>query len=170
MDTRKRFVIGFPIDMEQLLVALITKKRGPAFMIGQLNGGGGGVDLGESPVGAIRREMMEEMGLDLPGPGQWQQFHYERRDNGIELWFYTASVPGLTDLVYTKTDEQVSILSIPQIVIDLGSNYYLSAEDDGDYGIKTLGEKGSRFVYNLGYLIPMAYSWLKNPQHQYVER
>lgn len=166
-DFKHNFVIGFPIDLDAMEVALIRKKRGPAFNLGKLNGAGGHQKIGESPVGAMRREAGEELGLLLPKSGQWQQFHYEcRTHNGNRLWFYTANVPDLRNRVQTMTDEEVEIVSIPQLLMEM-SGY---ADSSSNNHIEHLGSGKSDYVYNQGYLIPMAVAWLLNPEHQYVEQ
>jgi NUDIX domain len=158
-DFKHRFAIGFPIDMANMEVALIRKRRGPAFNVGKLNGCGGHQKIGESPVGCIRREAKEEFGLDLPLPGQWQQFHYEHRvSNNNQLWFYTADVRNLRSRVKTMTDESVEIVSIHSMLIDMAKGHTRAHAYHN--GIEHLGSSGSDFVYNLGYLIPMAACWL----------
>jgi len=171
-DLPNTYVIGFAIDPQYDEVALILKKRGPAFNLHKWNGIGGHVKVGESPVGAMRRESLEEMGLDLPASGQWQEFHYERRIDGPKLHFFTAAVPDLERKVQTLTDEEVKVFSIQQILSDLTDVHH----GEGGYGsalgisaLSQLGDKNSEYVYNLGYLVLMAYSWLKNPQHAYLE-
>ena len=166
-DLPNTYVIGFAIDPQYDEVALILKKRGPAFNLHKWNGIGGHVKVGESPVGAMRRESLEEMGLDLPASGQWQEFHYERRIDGPELHFFTALVPDLESKITTTTDEEVRVFSISAILSDI-----IDIADNGFKGknyLDQLGDKNSEYVYNLGYLVLMAYSWLKNPQHAYLE-
>lgn len=164
-DHPKKFSVGFAIDLDLLEVALIRKLRGPSFIIGKLNGCGGHMKLGESPVGGIRREAFEELGLWLPESGQWQQFQAERRcSNGYGLWFFAANVQDLRKKVKTKTDERVEIVSIPEMLQEMaGYGKYGSGDQ-----IENLGSNGSKYVYNLGYLIPMAVSWLRNPEHHYT--
>jgi len=167
-DLPNTYVVGFAIDPQYDLVALIRKKRGPKFNVGKLNGAGGHVKIGESPVGAMRREGLEEMGLLLPGSGQWQQFHYERRDDGVKLYFYAAAVAGLDTRLRTMTDEEVVCLPIQGLLRDLADIAGVDNYKDNNR-LSKLGDPGSDYVYNLGYLVLMAYSFLKNPQHGYVE-
>jgi len=163
-DIENRFSVGYAIDLTNMEVALIRKNRGPSFNVGKFNGVGGHIKVGESPVGGIRREAAEEMGIWLPGPGQWQLFHQERRTavrEGTTLYFYCASVPGLRGLVRTMTDEEVVIVNIWDFLEILAK--------PGPDGLFELGTENSNFVYNLGYLLPMAVTWLQNPQHAYTE-
>lgn len=166
-DIPNRFSIGFPIDLERMEVALVRKKRGPAFNIGKLNGCGGHQKKSESAVGCIRREANEELGIYLPEPGQWQQFHYERRTKTLSgncLSFFVANVPNVRTFARKMTDEDVEIIMIGGMLDRMAGN---------SVGLNTnvihnLGKEGSDFVYNLGYLIPMAVAWLLNPEHHYT--
>jgi len=163
-DYPNRAVTCFPIDLGAYEVALLLKNRGPAFNVGKYNGAGGRQKIGESPVGAARREALEELGLDLPESGQWQQFHQEHRwDNDMHLYFYTASVPGLRNKIKRGlTDEEVEVFRIEDLLQEFAGFNTLRNSLEGK-----LGGPGSKYVYNLGYLIPMALTWLYNPQHQY---
>jgi len=167
-DIPNRFSIGFPIDLERMEVALVRKKRGPIFNVGRLNGCGGHIKVGESAVGAMRREANEELGLWLPASGQWQQFHYERRiGNGNCLSFFVANVPDVRNKAKKMTDEDVEIVSI-KVMLQLMSGIAPVTGGANPDAIATLGRDGSAFVYNLGYLIPMAVCWLLNPEHAYT--
>lgn len=173
-DMDRKFSVLFPIDMERKEVALVLKNR-PKWQAGMLNGAGGHQKIGESPFGCANREGAQELGLVLPGngewdQGQWQLFHYERHRSGNCLYFYTAAVPRLRQQVKTLTDEKVEVVSIPRFLRSLGSRYQGDEDSDDDlFGMETIGTEGSDYVYNLSYLIPMAYSWLKWPQHRYLE-
>lgn len=160
-DIQNKFSVGFAIDINRMQVALIRKNR-PKWQRGQLNGVGGHQKVNESPVGCMRREALEEIGLDLPESGQWQQFHYERHTSGNCLSFFVAQVDDLATKVKTMTDEMVEIVDIRAMLL---SSSLVYASD----GIDHLGRPGSNYVYNLGYLIPMAVTWLLNPEHQYLE-
>jgi hypothetical protein len=84
-----RFSVGLAIDVQKMEVALLRKKRGPEIIVGRLvsTAVAAANDLTESPVGCIRREALEELGLDLSESGQWQQFHFERHQSGKWLYF-----------------------------------------------------------------------------------
>jgi 8-oxo-dGTP diphosphatase len=64
-----RWVVGFLIR-NRSEVALMTKTH-PEWQKGKLNGVGGKIDDGESPEGAMRREFLEEAGVDVP---TWRKF------------------------------------------------------------------------------------------------
>lgn len=65
-----QYVAGFLIFRATNEVLLIRKNR-PAWQAGRLNGIGGKIEPGETPLEAMRREMREESGLDI---GDWQNF------------------------------------------------------------------------------------------------
>jgi len=58
-----RYVVGFMFDPTFQRVALIRKNK-PQWQAGLLNGIGGKIELGEEPAHAMRREFIEEAGLD----------------------------------------------------------------------------------------------------------
>lgn len=78
---------------------------------------------------------------------------------------FTANVEDLHSKVWTLTDEPVQIVSITRLLSDMA--------DIGSYDrknrIEVLGSFESDYTYNLGYLIPMAFSWLLNTEHHYNE-
>jgi 8-oxo-dGTP diphosphatase len=59
---RQEYVVGFLFNEDKSRVLLIRKNR-PEWMAGQLNGVGGKIELGESPLSAMEREFWEEAGL-----------------------------------------------------------------------------------------------------------
>ena len=64
-----RYACGFLFSPDRTRVLLIRKRR-PAWQAGKLNGLGGKLEPGESPLEAMRREFREEAGLDVP---DWQE-------------------------------------------------------------------------------------------------
>jgi len=63
-----RYVVGFLFDGPAKYVALIRKQK-PAWQAGKLNGIGGKIEPGETPLQAMEREFAEEAGVaDL----RWQ--------------------------------------------------------------------------------------------------
>lgn len=66
----KTYVLGFLFDKYMCDILLMEKKRGPAHIIGKLNGVGGSVEKGEAPLEAMIREGIEESGLTL----EWKCF------------------------------------------------------------------------------------------------
>jgi 8-oxo-dGTP diphosphatase len=68
MQRVQEYVAGFLFSPDRSRVLLIRKRR-PAWQAGKLNGLGGKVEPGETPIEAMRREFREEAGVDVP---QWQ--------------------------------------------------------------------------------------------------
>lgn len=58
-----RYVVGFCFNEDGTKVALLRKTK-PAWQAGKLNGLGGKIEEGESPLQAMNREFMEEAGVD----------------------------------------------------------------------------------------------------------
>ena len=57
------YVVGFMFDSSEREVLLLSKTR-PQWQIGKLNGVGGHIEEGESPLQAMRREFAEEVGIE----------------------------------------------------------------------------------------------------------
>jgi 8-oxo-dGTP diphosphatase len=63
------YVCGFLFSPDRQRVLLIRKRR-PAWQAGKLNGIGGKIEAGETPIEAMRREFREEADLD---DRDWQE-------------------------------------------------------------------------------------------------
>lgn len=87
MPDKIRYVVGFPICQSGPLVLL--RKLHPAWQKGLLNGIGGKIEAGETPVAAMERECREEIGLHgLP----WEHFADLRGDD-FEVSVFAAVLP-----------------------------------------------------------------------------
>ena len=64
------YVVGFMFNPAENAVLLLRKNR-PSWQVGKLNGIGGRIEGDETPQQAMRRECMEEVGLDCD---QWKEF------------------------------------------------------------------------------------------------
>lgn len=62
MSEEKKYVLGFYFKNDR--VVLIEKQK-PARYAGKLNGVGGKIEQGESPIEAMRREFKEETGAEV---------------------------------------------------------------------------------------------------------
>jgi len=91
------YVCGFAFQDGRL--ALIRKKR-PDWQKGKLNGIGGHVEPGESPIEAMHREFYEETG----GVADWTHFATLTDARGWEVYFYSG--PCVVKPM-TLTDEEV---------------------------------------------------------------
>ena len=140
------------MDPVEKVVALIRKDRGPSFNIGKWNGIGGKVETGEGIRSCMSREFQEETGL-LVAADEWYGFHLEKHPARAEqmheprIHFMVANV-SLERLreAASVTSEEVRLHVFPNI-------YYLSED----------------YVYNLPYLLHMAFCWLHHPQHRWIE-
>ena len=65
----RTYACGFLFSRDRRRVLLIRKRR-PAWQAGKLNGLGGKIEPGETPLQAMRREFREEAGVDL---AEWQE-------------------------------------------------------------------------------------------------
>lgn len=151
----QEYVCGFAFDGTLTSVLLILKQKGPIGMAGMLNGIGGKIELGESPVGAMRREFLEEVSGFDDNPPEWHHFHRmrhfdgEMRGNGATVHFYAAHC---RDQEYWKAKPREQERVIPVSVHALLG-----------------GNCTPKPVYNLRYLIPMAHVYLSNPQLRWLE-
>ena len=101
------YACGFLFAPDRTRVLLIRKRR-PAWQAGKLNGVGGKLELGESPLEAMRREFREEAGLDV---ADWQEVLTITGDDdagsgvGWRGHFFRAF--GDVDAARSQTDEQL---------------------------------------------------------------
>lgn len=106
----KKYVLGFVMDKKKEKIVLIKKNR-PDFQSGKLNGLGGKIEDGETPVEAIKREIMEESGIvidysDLNHIGLIQ----DNKDE-FKVDVFHAEISDI-EKAKTLTDEKVIVFSI----------------------------------------------------------
>lgn len=104
-----RYVVGFVFTPDRDRVVLIEKLR-PAWQKGRLNGVGGKIEAGETPLDAMVREFEEETGVYID-PSSWV-YNVAMRAPDWEVHFYSA-VTELATAVESKTDEQVNLYPVP---------------------------------------------------------
>ena len=98
-----RYVLGLMLSPDRKHVVLIRKNR-PSFLAGLLNGVGGHIEEGETPVEAMTREFNEEAGLDVP-QSAWTCLGVLTGDT-YEVLFYFVLDDRFAE-VRTLTDEPV---------------------------------------------------------------
>lgn len=127
------YVLGFLFSEDFERVALIQKTK-PDWQAGKLNGLGGKIDTKEEflhPEKAMRREFLEEAGLDIPEEN-WEMFAVMEG----EQWFANCfRAVGPVDDVQSMEEEVVGV-------------YYVDEIREGNYD--------SDLLDNLHWLIPMA--------------
>lgn len=99
----KRYVLGFLFSPDLKFVSLIHKRR-PAWQANKLNGIGGKIEHGEVPTEAMRREFLEETGLEI---STWTYFATMR---GVdwEVFVFCATSEHIGQ-IKSMTDEEVTI-------------------------------------------------------------
>jgi len=106
----KHYVAGFLFSMDQKRVALIRKTK-PAWQAGRYNAVGGKIEEGETPLQAMRREFIEETGVDII-ESYWENFAFLEGSDWSCHFFRTWGDPSLCE---TKTEEPVCVFDVKQI-------------------------------------------------------
>ena len=135
----KRYVLGFVMDEKKERIVLVHKNR-PNFQVGKLNGLGGKIEEGETPVEAMKREILEESGLviddnNLNHIGVIEDNKKDDKDN-FKVDVFHATSSNITK-AKTLTDEEVIVFRIsdalkqenlinhvPQIISTILKGYY----------------------------------------------
>lgn len=104
-----RYVVGFMFDDEMKNVVLVNKNR-PAWQQGKLNGVGGKIEHGETPLAAMIREFVEEANV---GCSRWDhvctlRFPY------AEVEFFAAKNTTCFSNARTRTDEEIVKIPLTQ--------------------------------------------------------
>lgn len=97
------YVCGFLFSPERDRVLLIRKNR-PRWQAGRLNGVGGKIEPGETPLEAMRREFREETGLEID---DWQPVADLVLEGSIIHFF--AAFDGAIGDARALTDEKLEI-------------------------------------------------------------
>ena len=97
-NTKKQWVVGF-LFRNECEAALVMKTR-PAWQAGKLNGVGGKVEEGETPLVAMRREFLEEAGVAI---ADWREYARLSVAAG-EIYFFVAHGD---HTIASMTDEEV---------------------------------------------------------------
>jgi 8-oxo-dGTP diphosphatase len=103
------YVVGFLFSTDLKKVVLVEKNR-PEWQAGLLNGVGGKVEQGESPLEAMIREFNEEAGATIT---QWK--HYANMSHGDQFSIDVFATTGDLNQASTKTDEFIGIYELAEI-------------------------------------------------------
>lgn len=106
MSEQKQYVVGFMFDSFRTNVVLIKKNR-PEWQAGKLNGVGGKIEQGETPIDAMVREFYEETGVQTY-PDDWTQFCVLSGDNA-KVYVFKCYNAIYIYRVTTMTDEQIGV-------------------------------------------------------------
>lgn len=136
------FTLGFVFSPNYRDVLLIHKQR-PAWQAGKINGVGGKLEPGESPVEGVTREVYEETGLAVPPADWFATATMQAADWRVHV--FSAVLSGNPNGAESRTDETVAW-------------YPLDALPDG-------------MISNLTWLIPLCLDRLHNgtPAHVQAE-
>lgn len=113
------FTLGFVFDGAYSRVLLIHK-RSPAWQAGQVNGVGGKLEPGETPLAGIQREVREESALDIL-PEDWQPVA-EMQADGWRVHVFAARYPGDPGAACSQTDEPVGWYPVDALPPNVISN------------------------------------------------
>ena len=83
----QKYAAGFLIDRDREQVVLLKKAK-PAWQAGRYNAVGGKIEVGETPVEAMKREFQEEAGVEIP-LSSWEEFVF-MGGPGWECTFFRA--------------------------------------------------------------------------------
>jgi len=106
----KYYVAGFLFSYDLKKVALIQKTK-PAWQAGRYNAIGGKIEEGETPQQAMRREFIEETGVDI-AEKHWENFVFLEGKDWSCHFFRAWGDPTLCE---TKTEESVKVFDVRQI-------------------------------------------------------
>lgn len=103
-----QYVVGFLFRQALGVteVALIEKQK-PAWQAGLLNGIGGKIEVGESPIVAMRREFKEEAGAEIK---EWKHFVTL---NQPYVAFFTSRTPAKIETMETEKIDWYAVDDIP---------------------------------------------------------
>lgn len=109
------YVLGFMFDSDGKYVALIRKNR-PDWQAGRLNGIGGHIEDGELEHEAMRREFLEETGIDHEN---WIPFAHLYKVSKWVVYVFVAFTDNVVN-VRTMTDEEVVLCQVNDETCDAG--------------------------------------------------
>lgn len=145
----QHYVVGYAFRPDMGAVALIEKRK-PAWQVGKLNGVGGKIEPGETPVEAMVREFKEEAGVWIEAM-RWLHIRTERFNVTTE----------------TKSDQQEGTAVYHFAVLttedEWRSLYSVTREEVVKAPLPLELDAPLPLIYNMRYLVPMAVTLLQQP-------
>lgn len=113
----KRYVLAFLFDKDEENVLLIRKNR-PDFQAGKLNGLGGKIKDGETPLEAVSRVVAEESGINLPTHSYKSVGVIQNVNDEDENQFKVDIFSAEANILEAKTlkDEEVSVFKATEVI------------------------------------------------------
>lgn len=105
------YVCGFYFNQTLQQVVLIWKNK-PAWQRGKLNGVGGKIEEGESPLNAMRREFKEECGIDHI---EWNELVAITGEDWRVYFFYALGKTNEFEYAETQEEEEVAKIDIEDL-------------------------------------------------------
>lgn len=105
----KSYTVAFIFNQDKTQWLCLHPKR-PEWQVGFINGPGGKIEEGETPVQCMSREIEEECGLRIP-EDQWQEVAVEKSTKST-VYFFAAVYFGELEDVQQKTDEALAWVSV----------------------------------------------------------
>lgn len=119
MPDQQLFTLGFIFDVALTQVLLISKKS-PAWQVGQLNGVGGHLEAGETPVQGMLREAWEESNLQIPAD-RWTHVADMAADDWL-VYVFAAVYDGSPEDARAQTDEAIAWFPVDALPPEVISN------------------------------------------------
>lgn len=112
----RSYVAGLLFDNDGSKVALIEKNR-PDWQAGRFNAIGGKIEAGEQAYQAMRREFIEEAGVDI----QWPE-SMVLKGSDFEISFFRVHNTEALARIESMTDEIITIFSVHNLPDKLVDN------------------------------------------------
>ena len=145
----KEYVVGFAFNNNTPKEVLLIRKAYPLWQAGHLNGVGGKIEPGETPVAAMVREFAEEAKI-VSQPEEWDHF--------ATLYCEGKQAPGERSRVYCFVAESIMIWHSPLLMRP--RDHPMPKEPLVPVYADLVGSEATskqvRIVPNLRFLIPLA--------------
>lgn len=128
----KNTVVGF-LFSPNLKNVMLIEKTNPEWQAGWMNGVGGKIEPGETPLEAMKRETEEEFGIVVDGWNQFTTMYFEENDFTLHCFRYVCKT----------TDEFISVKQTTE-------------EKPVPLNLSYLQSESVKVINNLRWLIPMA--------------